>query len=89
MVPAAGLYPCTEPGYSKQARGNAITFKGAVSDCDICAVRKAQQLAHPKKVNHKNSWPFQLYHGDLMGPFTPVAMGGYKYVSKITDEYTK
>ena len=24
-----------------------------------------------------------------MGPFTPVAIGGYKYVSKITDEYTK
>ena len=24
-----------------------------------------------------------------MGPFTPVAIGGYKYISKITDEYTK
>ena len=24
-----------------------------------------------------------------MGPFTPVVIGGYKYVSKITDEYTK
>ena len=24
-----------------------------------------------------------------MGPFTPVATGGYKYVSKITDEDTK
>ena len=24
-----------------------------------------------------------------MGPFTPVAIGDYKYVSKITDEYTK
>ena len=26
---------------------------------------------------------------DLVGPFTPVAIGGYKYVSKITDEYTE
>ena len=24
-----------------------------------------------------------------MGPFAPVAIGGYKYASKITDEYTK
>ena len=24
-----------------------------------------------------------------MGPFTPVAVGGYTYVSKVTDEYTK
>ena len=24
-----------------------------------------------------------------MGPFTPVAIGSYKYVSKITDKYTK
>ena len=23
-----------------------------------------------------------------MGPFTPVAISGYKFVSKITDEYT-
>ena len=24
-----------------------------------------------------------------MGPFTPVAIGGYKNVSKVTDEFTK
>ena len=24
-----------------------------------------------------------------MGPITPEALGGYKYVSKISDEYTK
>ena len=28
---------------------------------------------------------FQLVYGDLMGPFTPAAHGGYKYASKITD----
>ena len=69
--------------------GTGITFEEAVSDCDVCAVRKAQQLDHPKTANHKVSRPFQLCYGDLMGPFTLAAMGGYKCVSKITDGYTK
>ena len=69
--------------------GTGIAFEGAVSDCDVCAVGKAQQLAHPKTANHKISRPFQLCYGNLMGPFTLVPIDGYKYVSKITDEYTK
>ena len=69
--------------------GTGIIFGGSVSDCDVCAVGKAQQLAHSKTANHKVSRPFQLCFGDLMGPFTPVAMSGYKYVRKITDDYTK
>ena len=66
-----------------------ITSKGAVLDWDVGAVRKAQQLDHPKTANHKGNRPFQLCYGDPIGPFTPVATGDYKYVSKITDEYTK
>ena len=69
--------------------GTDITFEGAVSDCDVCAMGKAQQLAHPKTVNHKVNQPFQLCYGGLMGPFTPVVIGGYKYVSKVTDECIK
>ena len=64
--------------------GTGITFEGAVSDCDVCAVRKARQLVHPKTANNKVNWPFQLSYGDLMGAFTLVAIGGYKYVSKQT-----
>ena len=70
--------------------GTGITLlEEAVSDCDVCSVRKAQQLAHPKTANRKVIRPFQLYYGDLMGPFTPVNMGGYKYVSNAIHEYTK
>ena len=68
---------------------NGITFEGAVSDCDVSAVGKAQQLAHSKRANHKVNRPFQLWYGDLMVPFTPVAIGSSKYVSKVNDEYTK
>ena len=53
--------------------GTSITFEGVVSDCDACAVGKAQQLAHPETANHKVNRPFQLCYSDLIGPFTPVA----------------
>ena len=44
----------------------------------FCAVGKAQQLAHLKTANNKVNRPFRLFYGNLMGPFTPVAIGGYK-----------
>ena len=37
--------------------GTSITFEGAVLDCNVCAVEKTQQLAHPKTANHKVSRP--------------------------------
>ena len=58
--------------------GTGITFEGAVSDCDVCAVGKGQQLAHPKTVNCKVNRPFKLCYRDLTEPFKPVAIGGYK-----------
>ena len=64
---------------------NGVTFDGTIADCDVCAVGKGQQLAHPKKPQHAGiTRPFQLCYGDLMGPFTHEAYGGFKYVSKIT-----
>ena len=73
----------------RKQNGTDITFNGIVSDCDVCTLGIAQQLAHPKIANHMNSRYFQPSYGDLMEPFTPVAIGGYNYVSRITDEYTK
>ena len=69
---------------------NSIPFDGIIADCDVCAVRKGKQLAHPKKAQHAGiTRPFQLCSSDLMGPFTPEAHGGFKYVSKITDQFTR
>ena len=31
----------------------------------------------------------QLVYTDLMGPFTPAAKGGYRFVSKFTDDYSR
>ena len=70
--------------------GNGITFDGTLADCDVCAVGKSHQLAHPKKAENADiKVPFQLVYADLMGPFAPAAHGGYKYVSKITDHFSR
>ena len=70
--------------------GNGVAFDGSVADCDVCAVGKSHQLAHPKKAKHATiNAPFQLVYGDLMGPFKLTAHGGYKFVSKITGQFTK
>ena len=69
---------------------NGITFDGTIADCDVCAVGKGQQLAHPKKAQHAHiTRPFQLCYDDLMSPFTPEAYGDFKYVSKITDQFSR
>ena len=52
-------------------------------------VGKSRQLAHPKTADHKVTLPFQLVFADLVGPLTPEALGGYKYITNISDEYTK
>ena len=67
--------------------GNGVTFDGTIADCNVCAVEKDQQLAHPKKAQLAGiTRPLQLCYGNLMGPFTPEAYGGFKYVSKIIDQ---
>ena len=69
---------------------NGITFDGPLADCDVCAVGKSYQLAHPKKAkNAEVEASFQVVYGDLMEPFTPAAYGGYRYVNKITDQFSR
>ena len=73
----------------KKVNNNGVSFDGTVSDYDVCAVERSRQRAHPKTADQHVQHPFQLVFTDLMGPFTPEAVGGYKYVSKISDEYTR
>ena len=70
--------------------GKGITCDGTIADCGVCTAGKGQQLAHPKKAQHVGiTRPFQLCYGDLTGHFTPEAYGGFKYVRKITDQFTR
>ena len=39
--------------FMKRRACNSITFDGTSADCDVCALEKSYQLAHPK--NDKNA----------------------------------
>ena len=50
---------------------------------------KGQQLAYLKNYQHAGiTRPSQLCYGDLMGSLTPEAYECFRYVSKITDQFT-
>ena len=65
-----------------------MEYTGTVSDCDICTPSKSRQQAHPKKSTRTTTRPMQVIYTDLMGPFTPLAKGGYRHVSEFTDDYS-
>ena len=69
--------------------GNGVEYTGTVSDCDICALSRSRQHAHPKKSTRTTTRPIRLIYTDLTGPFTPPAKGGYRYVSKFPDDYSR
>ena len=47
--------------FMQRRDGNGITFDGTLADCDVCAVGKSHQLAHPKKAENADiKAPFQL-----------------------------
>ena len=73
----------------RRKEGNVVEYTGTVSDRDICVLSKSKQRAHPKKSTRTTTRPMQLIYTDLMGPFTPPAKGGYRYVSKFTDDYSR
>ncbi|CAN0317868.1 unnamed protein product, partial [Scytosiphon promiscuus] len=73
----------------RRTDGNGVDYTGAVSGCDICALGKSQQKAHPKTTKHTTDGPMELVYTDLMGPITPAAKGGYTYISKFTDDFSR
>ena len=77
------------PDLLKKVNNNGVSFDGTVPDCDVCAVGKSRQRAHPNTADQHVQHPFQLVFTDIMGQFTPEALGGYKYVSKISNEHTR
>ncbi|CAN0374371.1 unnamed protein product, partial [Laminaria digitata] len=73
----------------RKTDGNGVNYTGTVSVCNICAWGKSQQKAQPKTTKHKTDGPMELVYTDLMGPITPAAKGGYTYISKFTDDFSR
>ncbi|CAM9982684.1 unnamed protein product [Sphacelaria rigidula] len=73
----------------KNVGSNGVDLGGAVPDCNICAVGKSHELAHPKTANNKVQHAFEVVMTYLMGLTMPEALGGFKYACKISDEYSR
>ncbi|CAB1102957.1 unnamed protein product [Ectocarpus sp. CCAP 1310/34] len=68
---------------------NEVDFSDSMTPCDICAISKSTQLAHPKKTSRETTAPMLLVYTDIMGKTTPLAKGGFGYVSMFNDAYSR
>ena len=67
--------------------GSGVDYNGDIQACDVCAVGKTKQQAHPKQATYDVQHAFQLVTVDLMGPIKPAALEGYSYVTKFVDQH--
>ena len=73
----------------RDAGDNGIKYNDNMSPCDMCAFGKSKQQRHPKTTTHTTDRPFKLVYTDFLGPASPPALGGFRYVSKFTDQHSK
>ena len=66
-----------------------VVLKDEYTPCKTCKIQKSTQKKHPKSTKNTAVQPCQRVYTDLLGPITPTAKGGYNYVSKFTDEYSR
>lgn len=66
-----------------------VVLKDSLSGFDICAISISAQKKHPRRAEHRATMPQERVCTDLLGPVYPVAKGGFRYVSKFTDEFTR
>ena len=69
--------------------GSGVDNNGDIQACDVFAVRKTGQQAHPTQATYDVHHAFQLVTVDLMRSIKPTARGGYSYVTKFVDQHTK
>ncbi|CAN0480078.1 unnamed protein product, partial [Hapterophycus canaliculatus] len=73
----------------RKTDGNGVTFTDVLSACDMCALTKSRQQAHPKTNPRKTQGPMKQVYNDLMGPLSPPAKCSPKYISKFTVDFSR
>ena len=73
----------------RDVRDNGISFSDSMSSCDACAFGKSSQKRHPKTTAHNIVRPFQLVYTHVLGAVSLPALGGFRFVSKFTDQHSK
>ena len=69
----------------RKPAGNGVDYNVDIKACDVCAVGKSKQQAHPRQATCDVQRAFQLVTVDTMGPISPQALGGYNYITKVVD----
>ncbi|CAB1102163.1 unnamed protein product [Ectocarpus sp. CCAP 1310/34] len=69
-------------GMLRKIDNNGVDYTGTMEACGN-DVGKSSQRPHLKKATYDVSRSFQLISTDLMGPISPPALGGFRYVSKL------
>ena len=59
----------------RRTPGSGVDYNGDTQACDVGAVGKSKQQAHPKQATYDVHHAFQLVTVDLMGPIEPAALG--------------
>ena len=65
-----------------------LTGETVKNNCVGCAQGKQQKLSFGERKDTTND-VLEIIHTDLMGPFTPLSMGGKRYVLVIVDDYSR
>lgn len=68
---------------------NGVDYAGDVQDCGPCPLGKSAQQPHPKQATYNVQRPFQIVLVDTLGPFSPPALGNFRYATKFVDQQTK
>ena len=67
---------------------SGVDYTGDLKNCSTCPLGKSAQQPHPKQADYNVLRPFQLVSVDILGPFTPKSLGGFKYAVKFVDQQT-
>lgn len=57
-------------------------------ECSDCPMGKGTHASHPSSTRQKATSVGEIVHTDLIGPISPVSLGGSKYILLFTDEFS-
>lgn len=77
----------------KTCKENAVNGLPSLKDdnvnCEDCKIAKSRRKTFKSIGKIRSEKPLELLHMDLAGPLPTVAIGGYRYIFSIIDDYSR
>eukprot|EP00966_Prymnesium_polylepis_P024465 563349-Prymnesium_polylepis.1 len=74
--------------HESAADASAHLSKTTHLTCSKCAEANATRLSHPSSL-YRPSYPGRLVHADIVGPFRPAYVGGFRYSFILVDDHSR